>query len=218
VSRAATKPQSGRSHKPSQHLDPREQLPLLQSHPRFFLPIPVFPGGVSRQVRRRSQVGLSATKSSQDAALSKANRNSVYSLPFWKKSRSPSRPASRSRRPRSIAWSVRASPRILPTASNPHTTSRRACAGMADSTPTESTKISPQFNKSWTAVLAALLLAFVALGAFGGHRWARSSEETVSIHAEIPPRQVFHGHYRRFWRHARPFATGRQDRLRCSFW
>jgi hypothetical protein len=34
---------------------------------------------------------------------------------------------------------------------------------MADSTPTESTKISPQFNKSWTAVLAALLLAFVAL-------------------------------------------------------
>jgi hypothetical protein len=58
---------------------------------------------------------------------------------------------------------------------------------MADSTPTESTKISPQFNKSWTAVLAALLLAFVALGAFGGYRWARSSEEAVSIHGEILP-------------------------------
>ena len=58
---------------------------------------------------------------------------------------------------------------------------------MAGSTPTESAKPSPHFNKSWTAVFAALLLAVVGLAAFGGYRWARSSEEAVSIHAEIPP-------------------------------
>ena len=62
---------------------------------------------------------------------------------------------------------------------------------VADSTPTESAKPSPQFNKSWTAVLAALLLAFVGLAAFGGYRWARSSEEAVSIRAEIPPPDKF---------------------------
>ncbi len=62
---------------------------------------------------------------------------------------------------------------------------------MADSVPPQSAKPSLQFKKSWTAVLAALVLAFVALGTFGGYRWARSSEEAISIHTEIPPPDKF---------------------------
>jgi hypothetical protein len=218
VSRAATKPQSGRSHKPSQHLDPREQLPLLQSHPRFFLPIPVFPGGVFRgKVVDVSSWPFSDEIVTTRRAFEGKSQLSVFTAILEKE-------------PETITTSQPLAPPTLDRvvfaclAKDPadrFQSAHNVATGlrwMADSTPTESTKISPQFNKSWTAVLAALLLAFVALGAFGGYRWARSSEETVSIHAEIPPRQVFHGHYRRFWRHARPFATGRQDRLRCSFW
>jgi serine/threonine protein kinase len=62
---------------------------------------------------------------------------------------------------------------------------------MADSMPTEAAKPSLRFNKSWTAVSAALLLAFIGLAAFGGYRWGRPSEEAVSIHAEIPPPDKF---------------------------
>ena len=57
--------------------------------------------------------------------------------------------------------------------------------------PDESAKPAAQFSKSWTAGLAALLLAFVALAGFGGYRWAKSSELPISIHAEIPPPDKF---------------------------
>ena len=60
---------------------------------------------------------------------------------------------------------------------------------VADAAPTEST--TPQFSKSWTTWVAALLLAFMALAAFAGYRWAKSSEQTVSLHAEIPPPDKF---------------------------
>src|ERR1700680_4850022 len=62
---------------------------------------------------------------------------------------------------------------------------------MADSAATESAKPSAQFNKSWAAGLAVLLFAFVALAGFGGYRWARSTEQSVSVHAEIPRRTSF---------------------------
>ncbi|MFZ0815079.1 MAG: protein kinase [Candidatus Sulfotelmatobacter sp.] len=55
----------------------------------------------------------------------------------------------------------------------------------------ESEKTSRQLKKSWAAVAAALLLAFIALAAFAGYRWAKSSENLVSLHAEIPPPDKF---------------------------
>jgi eukaryotic-like serine/threonine-protein kinase len=60
-----------------------------------------------------------------------------------------------------------------------------------DGAPTESAKPSSPFKKSWTAGLAALLLGFIVLSGFAGYRWARSSEEPVTIHAEIPPPDKF---------------------------
>jgi serine/threonine protein kinase len=60
---------------------------------------------------------------------------------------------------------------------------------IVDATPSESA--SPQLSKSWTAALAALLLAFIALSGFAGYRWAKSSEQTVSLHAEIPAPDKF---------------------------
>jgi serine/threonine protein kinase len=62
---------------------------------------------------------------------------------------------------------------------------------MADSSPTESAGPSPRFKKSWTAWLLALLLGFIALAGFAGYRWAKSSENALSIHAEIPPPDKF---------------------------
>src|ERR1700680_1540364 len=62
---------------------------------------------------------------------------------------------------------------------------------LADAALTGSAKPSPQFNKAWTAWLAALLLAFIALAGIAGYRWARSSEESVSVHAEISPPDKF---------------------------
>jgi Tol biopolymer transport system component len=64
-------------------------------------------------------------------------------------------------------------------------------SNQSDAAQTESAKQTAQFSKSWTAGLAALLLAFVALAGFGGYRWAKSSEVPVSIHAEIPPPDKF---------------------------
>ncbi len=55
----------------------------------------------------------------------------------------------------------------------------------------ESAKPSFQFNRSWIAGSAALLIAFAVLAAFAGYHWAKSSEETVSVHAEIPPPDKF---------------------------
>src|SRR5208337_990493 len=62
---------------------------------------------------------------------------------------------------------------------------------VADSAQAESAKPSLQFDRSWTAWLAAILLGLIALAAFAGYRWAKSSEEPVSIHAEIPPPDKF---------------------------
>jgi serine/threonine protein kinase len=54
----------------------------------------------------------------------------------------------------------------------------------------DSTKSLP-LTRSWTAGLAAVLLAFIALAAFAGYRWAKSSETPLSLHAEIPPPDKF---------------------------
>jgi len=65
---------------------------------------------------------------------------------------------------------------------------------VAESTQTDSGDAagsSLRFNKTWAAGLAALLLAFLAVAAFAGYRWAKSSEQTVSLHAEIPPPDKF---------------------------
>jgi serine/threonine protein kinase len=62
---------------------------------------------------------------------------------------------------------------------------------MADSEPADSAKASAQLKKSWAVWAATLLLVFIALAAFAGYRWARSAEQTVSLHAEIPPPDKF---------------------------
>jgi len=57
--------------------------------------------------------------------------------------------------------------------------------------PTDDAKLPRHLNKSWSAGLAAILLAFVALAGFAGYRWAKSSEQPLSLHAEIPPPDKF---------------------------
>ena len=61
----------------------------------------------------------------------------------------------------------------------------------SDSAPADSAKPSLPLSKSRTAALAAFLLALVALAAFVGYRWAKSSKESFSLHAEIPPPDKF---------------------------
>ncbi len=61
----------------------------------------------------------------------------------------------------------------------------------AASAPPELEKLTPPFNKLWAAWLGALVLAFMGLAGFVGYRWAISSEESVSLHAEIPPPDKF---------------------------
>ncbi len=62
---------------------------------------------------------------------------------------------------------------------------------LADSAQSGSAKESASapwhFSKPLAAGFAALLLALIALATFVGYRWAKSSEEPVSVHAEIPP-------------------------------
>ncbi len=55
--------------------------------------------------------------------------------------------------------------------------------------PTESAP--QQRSKSWIAGAAALLLALIPLAGFAGYRWAKSSEQSISLHAEIPPPDKF---------------------------
>jgi hypothetical protein len=62
---------------------------------------------------------------------------------------------------------------------------------IAEAAPNESAKSSAQFTKTWVAWAAALLLAFIAVAAFAGYRWAKSSENTLSLHAEILPPEKF---------------------------
>jgi serine/threonine protein kinase len=57
--------------------------------------------------------------------------------------------------------------------------------------PAGSAKSAAGFNKTWAAWTAALVLAFIALAGFLGYRWAKSSEQILSIHAEIPPPDKF---------------------------
>jgi Tol biopolymer transport system component len=59
------------------------------------------------------------------------------------------------------------------------------------STPDDSAKPFSQFKKSWAAWSGALLLLLIALAGLAGYRWAKSSEQTVSLHAEIPPPDKF---------------------------
>jgi serine/threonine protein kinase/Tol biopolymer transport system component len=60
-----------------------------------------------------------------------------------------------------------------------------ALGWMAESAPAESTKSSPRFRKTWAAGLAALLVSATALAGFAGYRWARSSEEPVTIRTQV---------------------------------
>ncbi len=62
---------------------------------------------------------------------------------------------------------------------------------IADAAPNGSAKGSSGFNKAWGSGLAAALVVFMALAAFAGYRWAKSSEETLAVHAEIPPPEKF---------------------------
>ncbi len=55
----------------------------------------------------------------------------------------------------------------------------------------ETEKESSQFKKSWAVAGAALLLALFALAGFAGYRWAKSSADSISLHAEIPPPDKF---------------------------
>jgi eukaryotic-like serine/threonine-protein kinase len=61
----------------------------------------------------------------------------------------------------------------------------------AESAQTEAEGASPQFKKSWTALAAVLLLAVIVLAGFAGYRWAKSSANSTSLHAEIPPPDKF---------------------------
>jgi eukaryotic-like serine/threonine-protein kinase len=56
---------------------------------------------------------------------------------------------------------------------------------ITDSTHIAPEKTSSRLHKAWLAGFAALLLAFIALAAFAGYRWAQSSEQPLALHAEI---------------------------------
>jgi len=62
---------------------------------------------------------------------------------------------------------------------------------MSDSASEDSPKSSLSLTRSWTAGLAILLFAFIALAAYAGYHWAKSSETPLSLHAEIPPPDKF---------------------------
>ncbi len=62
---------------------------------------------------------------------------------------------------------------------------------LSDSTQHEPSKHSPQLDRSKLAWLIPIVLALVGVGTFAGYRWAKSSEEHLSLHAEIPPPDKF---------------------------
>jgi eukaryotic-like serine/threonine-protein kinase len=57
--------------------------------------------------------------------------------------------------------------------------------------PSETGKASSGLNVTRAAGLVAAVAVFIALATFGGYRWAKSSEEPVVLHAEIPPPEKF---------------------------
>ena len=59
---------------------------------------------------------------------------------------------------------------------------------VSDFASTGPAKPSPRLNIVW---MSALVLGFIAVAGFAGYRWAKSSEEAVSLHAEIPPPAKF---------------------------
>jgi serine/threonine protein kinase len=61
---------------------------------------------------------------------------------------------------------------------------------MADSTIGKPAERSARSKRSWAAWLAASL-ALILLAGLAGYRWARSSEEPLSIHAELPSPDKF---------------------------
>jgi len=156
-----------------------------------------------------------STRWSPDAAPSKANRNSAYSAPFWKKirahhgqptacaaharSRGACLSRQRSRRPLSIAHDIAMDLRWV--------TDITLAESKQSAAPDESAKPAAQFSKSWTDGLAALLLAFVALAGFGGYRWAKSSELRYRSTPKSLRRQICNGYDRRRRRHARAFSA-----------
>jgi Tol biopolymer transport system component len=62
---------------------------------------------------------------------------------------------------------------------------------MTDSEADEPAKGLARFDKSWAPGLAAVVLILIAIAAFAGYRWAKSSEQPVSLHAEIPAPDKF---------------------------
>jgi serine/threonine protein kinase/WD40 repeat protein len=62
---------------------------------------------------------------------------------------------------------------------------------LSDTSQPDPSKHSRQFDRSKLAWLIPILFAFIVLAAFAGYRWATSSEEQVSLHAEIPPPDKF---------------------------
>ena len=68
---------------------------------------------------------------------------------------------------------------------------RWASESQAESTAAEPSKTSPLLSKSTAPWIAAILLTFIVIAAFAGYQWAKSTETTVSIHAEIPPPDKF---------------------------
>ena len=55
----------------------------------------------------------------------------------------------------------------------------------------ESEEPPAEFKKSWAVWAAAVLVAFIALAGFAGYRWAKSSANSISLHAQIPPPDKF---------------------------
>ena len=62
---------------------------------------------------------------------------------------------------------------------------------VSESSQPDSAQSSAEFKKSWAAWTFALLLALAALAGFAGYRWAKSSTDSLSLHAEIPPPNKF---------------------------
>jgi serine/threonine protein kinase/WD40 repeat protein len=56
---------------------------------------------------------------------------------------------------------------------------------------TEIAKPRRQLSKPWIAIFTALALALIASAGFVGYRWAKSTEEPVTLHAEIPAPDKF---------------------------